>query len=229
MPLVLFGRPPVPGAGHHLAVLADGRGDAADGVEDGFRLGIDQDHIAVAAHDFHHQTPDHLIPQLVPGADVHMDDPVHLQLLHPVEDAPLQVFSQEHAEHGRLLGIVGPLPGQVKAGVGRMGGQDQPMGFPLGTYMEEKFIFTGLVNFRHPAARQGVLQFVHHGAGDQSVEGHENHLLGEGGLPRRLSGKGLFLPVGEGSRPLVSTIHGTGRLVNPGEGRCGRIIRAAFP
>ncbi len=77
------------------------------------------------SHHFHHQPADHLIAQLIPAADIQMDDPFHLDLVDSLDDAAFAVFPEQHAKHGRCQGVVGRLFRQVKAGIGRMGREEQ--------------------------------------------------------------------------------------------------------
>ena len=77
----------------------------ADAVDDA-PLPVQQQEVGAAAHGLQHQAALHPVAQLVQGLQPEFQNPLQRRLVQLQNPRPLEVFAQEHAEHGRLLRVL---------------------------------------------------------------------------------------------------------------------------
>ena len=66
-----------------------------------------QNQVGIAAHDLQNQMLLRGAAHFIGAIERHVEQPLHLRLLHGHETASRQVLAQEHAEHGRLRRVFG--------------------------------------------------------------------------------------------------------------------------
>ncbi len=93
--------------------------DAPQAVDDP-AVPIQQVQVAGPAHELRHQLLFHGVAHLVGAREGEVGAALHGQLLHPAEPGAGQMLAQEHAEHGRLLGIFRAGGGEMEPGRGRV-------------------------------------------------------------------------------------------------------------
>ena len=86
--------------GQDFADAADVVSDMSCRVEDDI-VPVDQDDVALTPHDFHNQLFQAAVAKFVLHFDLHLDDSFEILAGHAADESAADMFSQEHAEHGR--------------------------------------------------------------------------------------------------------------------------------
>ena len=133
---------------------------------------VQQDQVAVSAHDLQHQPASHMIPQLVHGIHVHVHDPVAFRLGYAVNPSARQLLAHQHAEGRRLQRVGKASVRQVASGVVRRCAQQQLPVLVLRPDQHHHQIPLRLINPVNPAPSQHLIQFSDGKPHRQSVHGH---------------------------------------------------------
>ena len=131
---------------------------------------VQQDQIGLVADGLQHQFALHPVAQLVQRFKAQGGYPLQRGLDNLQQPGPGHVLAQQHTEHGGLLRVFQGQGGQVKAGVGRVGGQQQPhVPRRRGAQGQDDLVPPGLVDFVHPGPGQAGIQFMDHARQAQRV------------------------------------------------------------
>ena len=122
-----------------------------------------------------------MVAHFVQRIETYRQNPVAEELLHPSDPRAQQVLAHQHAEHGRLGGVLVILPRQLRPGLIGVGAQKQPVIAPAGTNQQRQRVPFGLIDLIHPAARQFFIQFPGHEGQGKSIHRHDETSC----LPRR--------------------------------------------
>ncbi len=124
--LLLVGRQLVDPGRHDLAYTADRFIDVDDSVVDAPVL-VEQDDVAVPAHDLGDQTLADRIAQLVNHCEMEDEDPLIARRLDGCQAGAEQVLAQQHAKHRWRPRVFPVLVGHMQARRRRVGGDEQAM------------------------------------------------------------------------------------------------------
>ena len=92
---------------------------------------VQQQQIGPAADGLQHQLALYPVPQLVEGLQGEGNHPLQMGLLHRQHSASRQVLAQQHTEHGGRVWVLPGQPGELRPGMGGIGGKKQAH-IPLG-------------------------------------------------------------------------------------------------
>ena len=138
---------------------------------------LHQAQVAVAAHGLKVQLLFTQLTQVVIGADVDAQQAVAMQLADTQHPAGNQVLAHQHAKHRRLGQAFIGLVGQVQAGAGGVGVDEQAVVLPARADGQHHHILLGLLHAVHAAARQLVVEFPGDKAQRQAVQCHARLLV----------------------------------------------------
>ena len=133
-----------------------------DGFNDFIAGAIQEDNIAVLAHDFDHEADGNSITDFVFIGNTDFEDPVVVQLLNSFNDSALKILAHDHNK-GIGKGWVFKVGlGQLDSPEDRMGREQEFLVFPIASDLEHQFLLEGLVNFLNATTQELGLQFLHH-------------------------------------------------------------------
>ena len=101
-----------------------------------------------------------MISQIVYGVKIEMKQPLQPRLANGNKLCPQQLFSQQHAEHGRLLGVFQGNGGEMYPGTVGPGGKQHLIGGLPGTERHHQFLPVGLMELIHSAAQKLLFQLL---------------------------------------------------------------------
>ena len=101
-----------------------------------------------------------MVPQLVHTVKVKVQQPLQLRLADGCELGAHQLFPQQHAEHGGLLGVLQGHGGDVDPGAVGPGREEDLAGRLPAAESNNQLFPVGLVDFIHPGRRELIFQFL---------------------------------------------------------------------
>ena len=143
-----------------------------EGVDD-FAVLPGEDDVAVPAHHLHGQGEGDVVAQLVDGVEVKVEQALQLRLADGNQFCPQQLFAQQHAQHGRLLGVLQGDGGKVHPGRVGPGGEQHAIGSLPGAEGHHQLLPVGLVDFIHPGPQEAALQFLFDMPQKRAVQCHK--------------------------------------------------------
>lgn len=156
--------------------------DAFDRVDD-LSVLIHQHDVGVASHDLHRQSQLHQIAHLVDRLEHQMQDAVHPHLLDADKARRAQMFSQQHTEHRRLLGILRRGLGKVDAGAAGVCRQQQFSRAAPPAKGNDDLFSRGLMDAVHSRIQRQLRDLVPQLIQKHSVQSHRSSLLFSGQDP----------------------------------------------
>ena len=146
--------------GQHKAAAAHRQVDALDRVENDARIAVDDDQVAVHAHDFTDDAQPLLLAQLVDAVKVQKQHAVTAGLPQAHQLAAAETLAQQHTEHRRLRGIFRRFDAEVDARRIGARGEQQLARALVGAKHQHQLVAVGLINLTDARPQGGVLYFL---------------------------------------------------------------------